>query len=103
MDGHHPLRGVDQLCRIMLVGNDQVSARSIVGKPHYGRLKSPLPMNRFRMNVVLEGLEPFQEDEFQSISTASVSLQRVTAAERCLIVTPIRKPASETNPTCCRP
>jgi uncharacterized protein YcbX len=60
-------------------------------------------MNRFRMNVVLEGLEPFQEDEFQSISTASVSLQRVTAAECCLIVTPIRKPASETNPTCCRP
>jgi uncharacterized protein YcbX len=52
-----------------------------------GRLKSPVPMNRFRMNVVLEGLEPFQEDEFQSISTASVSLERVTAAERCIIVT----------------
>jgi uncharacterized protein YcbX len=52
-----------------------------------GRLKSPVPMNRFRMNIVLEGLEPFQEDEIHSLSTPSVSLERVTAAERCIIVT----------------
>jgi uncharacterized protein YcbX len=52
-----------------------------------GRLKSPVPMNRFRMNVVLEGLEAFQEDTLASLATDSVSLERVTVAERCIIVT----------------
>ncbi len=52
-----------------------------------GRLKSPVPMNRFRMNVVLDGLEAFQEDTLESLSTDSVSLERVTVAERCIIVT----------------
>jgi uncharacterized protein YcbX len=51
------------------------------------RLKSPVPMNRFRMNVVVEGLEPFQEDAIHSVATETVSLERVTAAERCIIVT----------------
>jgi uncharacterized protein YcbX len=52
-----------------------------------GRLKSPVPMNRFRMNVVVDGLEPFREDEIKSLSTASVAMERVTVAERCIIVT----------------
>jgi len=52
-----------------------------------GRLKEPVPMNRFRMNVVLEGLDAFQEDSLVSLETDSVSLERVTVAERCIIVT----------------
>ncbi len=52
-----------------------------------GRLKSPVPMNRFRMNVVVDGLDAFQEEEIESLSTESVSLERVTVAERCIIVT----------------
>ena len=39
-----------------------------------GRLKSPVPMNRFRMNVVVDGLDAFQEEEIESLSTESVSL-----------------------------
>lgn len=52
-----------------------------------GRLKSPVPMNRFRMNVSLDGLDPFQEDTLHTLTTSEVSLERVTAAERCIIVT----------------
>jgi uncharacterized protein YcbX len=52
-----------------------------------GRLKSPVPMNRFRMNVVVDGLDAFQEEEIESLSSESVSLERVTVAERCIIVT----------------
>lgn len=52
-----------------------------------GRLKSPVPMNRFRMNIVVEGLEAFEEECVESLSTERVSLERVTVAERCIIVT----------------
>jgi len=52
-----------------------------------GRLQSPVPMNRFRMNVVVTGLEPYEEETIGSLSTGDVRLERVTVAERCIIVT----------------
>jgi hypothetical protein len=52
-----------------------------------GRLQSPVPMNRFRMNVVVSGLDPYQEETIGSLSTPEVRLERVTVAERCIIVT----------------
>jgi hypothetical protein len=50
------------------------------------RLDKPVPMDRFRMNVVVEGLDPYQEDEIESLSNDEVSLLQVTPAERCVIV-----------------
>ena len=52
-----------------------------------GRLKSPVPMNRFRMNVVVEGLEPYREEELKTLSNDAISIERVTVAERCIIIT----------------
>jgi uncharacterized protein YcbX len=51
------------------------------------RVKSPVPMNRFRMNVVVSGLDAYQEETIGSLSTPGVRLERVTVAERCIIVT----------------
>jgi hypothetical protein len=52
-----------------------------------GRLAHPVPMNRFRMNVVVSGLEPYQEETLGSLATEQVRFERVTVAERCIIIT----------------
>jgi uncharacterized protein YcbX len=51
------------------------------------RIEAPAPMDRFRMNVVVEGLDPFVEHEAESFEGEEVSLLQVTTAERCIIIT----------------
>lgn len=48
-----------------------------------GRLESPVPMNRFRPNVVIEGLEAFGEDDVAALSIEGLRLVRATHCERC--------------------
>ena len=55
------------------------------------RLESPVPMDRFRMNVVVEGLAPYEEDNLDSLSNEQVELLQVTPAERCVIITTDQK------------
>lgn len=56
-----------------------------------GRLEAPVPMDRFRMNVVVDGLAPYEEDTLDSLSSDEVTLLQVTAAERCPIITTDQK------------
>jgi uncharacterized protein YcbX len=49
------------------------------------RLGARLPMNRFRANLVLSGLEPFAEDRIESIRIGPVTLQLVKPCTRCTI------------------
>lgn len=51
------------------------------------RVSTPVPMDRFRVNVVLDGLEPYEEDDITSLANDEVELLNVTAAERCVIIT----------------
>jgi uncharacterized protein YcbX len=51
------------------------------------RLKAPIPMNRFRMNIVVEGLEAWDEERIETIGSSSMELEGITPAERCIIVT----------------
>ena len=55
------------------------------------RLETPVPMDRFRMNVVIEGLGPYEEDKLDSLSNEQVELLQVTPAERCIIITTDQK------------
>jgi hypothetical protein len=55
------------------------------------RLETPVPMDRFRMNVVVDGLAPYAEDTLDSLSNAQVELLQVTPAERCVIITTDQK------------
>ena len=50
------------------------------------QLRAPVSMDRFRMNVVVEGLDAYEEGALTSLENDQVHLLHVTAAERCVIV-----------------
>lgn len=52
-----------------------------------GRLQDPLPVDRFRPNLVVKGNEPFAEDGWRSIRIGSVPFRVVKPCARCSIVT----------------
>jgi uncharacterized protein YcbX len=51
------------------------------------RLEKPLPVNRFRPNVLLAGCEPYEEDRIATITAGAVRLRNVKACTRCVITT----------------
>jgi uncharacterized protein YcbX len=69
---------------ILVIGSaslDDLNAR-LVEKGH-----DALPMNRFRPNVVLDGLEAFDEDHIAELRTGNVTLRLVKPCTRCQITT----------------
>jgi uncharacterized protein YcbX len=51
------------------------------------RLAVPLPMDRFRPNLVLDGLPAYGEDELGDLVAGAARLRRVKACTRCQITT----------------
>jgi len=51
------------------------------------RLETPLPMNRFRPNVVVRGCAPFDEDTWKRIRIGEVELALVKLCARCEVTT----------------
>jgi hypothetical protein len=51
------------------------------------RLPAPLPMDRFRPNLVFEGLEPYGEDDVFEFVTDGVRLRTAKPCTRCVITT----------------
>jgi hypothetical protein len=51
------------------------------------RLETPVPMNRFRPNIVVKGCEPFAEDTWNRISVGDVKLAVVKPCARCEVTT----------------
>lgn len=52
-----------------------------------GRLAVPLPMNRFRPNLVVAGGQPFAEDAWDRIEIGGIRLQVVKPCARCVVTT----------------
>ncbi|MBA9002413.1 MOSC domain-containing protein [Thermomonospora cellulosilytica] len=52
-----------------------------------GRLDEPLPMNRFRPNLVVRGLGPFGEDEARLLRIGETVVELVKACARCVVTT----------------
>jgi uncharacterized protein YcbX len=52
-----------------------------------GRLDAPLPMNRFRPNLVIAGGEPFGEDAMSDFRIAGVPFRVVKPCARCVLTT----------------
>ena len=51
------------------------------------RVGRELPMNRFRPNIVLEGLDAYDEDQLHELQQGDVVLRVVKACTRCIITT----------------
>lgn len=51
------------------------------------RLPAPVPMNRFRPNLVLAGSEPFAEDDWSTVTIGSVVFDVVKPCARCVATT----------------
>jgi uncharacterized protein len=51
------------------------------------RLPAPLPMNRFRPNIVIGGVDAYAEDRIHEIHVGEVRLRVVKACTRCAITT----------------
>ena len=51
------------------------------------RLDRPLPMNRFRPNLVLEGCGPFAEDGWEVVRIGKITFRVVKPCARCIITT----------------
>ncbi len=63
------------------------------------RMPEPVPMERFRPNIVLGGLAPFAEDRIDSLTVGEVTLRLVKPCTRCVITsTDQRTGERTTNP-----
>lgn len=51
------------------------------------RLSSPVPMNRFRPNVVVDGCEAFAEDDWKQIRIGQILFDLTKPCARCVMVT----------------
>ncbi len=60
------------------------------------KMDSPLPMNRFRPNIVVKGCAPFEEDMWKRIKIGEVEMALVKPCARC-VVTTIDKETLEKN------
>jgi len=58
---------------------------------------APLPIERFRPNLVVDGAEPFAEDDWQSLTVGDVTFRRGKPVARCWMTT-IHPETLETAP-----
>jgi uncharacterized protein len=49
------------------------------------RMPEPVPIGRFRPNLVIDGLEPFAEDHIDTIDVGAVRLRLVKPCTRCIV------------------
>lgn len=51
------------------------------------RMEAPIPMDRFRVSIVIEGLGAYAEDELAEITIGGLSLFKAKPCARCVITT----------------
>ena len=61
------------------------------------RLADPLPMNRFRPNLVFTGGKPYEEDNWKNIKIGEVKFQAVKPSVRCVITTTNQETAERSH------
>ena len=62
------------------------------------RLASPVPMDRFRANVVVRGCEPFAEDAWKEFAVGAAKLRMAKPCGRCQVTTTDQSTGVVTGP-----
>ncbi|MGW8282097.1 MAG: MOSC domain-containing protein [Gemmatimonadota bacterium] len=62
------------------------------------RMETPVPMDRFRPNLVVSGTAPFDEDEWQSVRIGPIEFRVVKPCPRC-VVTTVNQATGARDPT----
>jgi len=65
---------------MLLIGTGSLAALN-------AKLDRPVPMARFRPNVVVEGIEPFAEDRWRGFSIGATRFEAVKPCARCVVTT----------------
>lgn len=52
-----------------------------------GRLENPLPMNRFRPNVVVDGQQPWVEEQWKRVRIGDIEFEVTHPCVRCVVTT----------------
>lgn len=50
------------------------------------RLDAPVPIDRFRANVILDGVDAFFEDRVESLTSCTLTLESQRSIERCVMI-----------------
>jgi uncharacterized protein YcbX len=61
------------------------------------RLKEPLPVNRFRPNIVFTGGQPFEEDTMDNFTIGGINFYGVKLCARCIVTTINQANAAKTK------
>ena len=61
------------------------------------RMPEPVGMERFRPNIVLEGLEPFAEDRIGTLNIGNITLRLVKPCTRCVITSTDQRTGAVSN------
>ncbi|MBV1905441.1 MAG: MOSC domain-containing protein [Pseudomonadales bacterium] len=74
---------------ILLTNQNSLDAlnKRIDADTNSGKKAQPLPMDRFRPNIVVSNLSPYQEDDIAKFIFPALKLQRVAVCERCVVTT----------------
>lgn len=51
------------------------------------RMEAPIPMERFRPNIVVSGTEPYAEDHFDEVRLGDIAFRGVKRCDRCVVTT----------------
>jgi uncharacterized protein YcbX len=77
---HHEITSFSDGYPILLIGQASLDDLN-------RRLAEPVPMNRFRPNVVLEGGRPFEEDDMSHFKINEIDFYGVKPCARCQVTT----------------
>ena len=77
---NHELTGFSDAFPVLMIGQASLDDLN-------SRLESPVPMNRFRPNIVFTGGTAFEEDTMQHFQINGIDLYAVKPCARCVVTT----------------
>ncbi|MGE0582211.1 MAG: MOSC domain-containing protein [Steroidobacteraceae bacterium] len=86
-DDHAPVRFPDAYPILVTQSASLAAINAAIAASGAAPGEAPLPMTRFRPNIVLAGLAPFEEDRIDRLRIGRVELRLAKPSTRCIVTT----------------